>query len=52
MELIDHINATGIGPSVYVRIPSPMCKLLGIVKGSALNIYKDGNKIVYEKKVE
>ena len=49
MELVGHTKATAVGTSLYVLIPTAQCKLLGIGKGVSMKIYKDGNKIIYEK---
>lgn len=50
MELIDQMNVSAFGGSLYIRLTAPVCKILGIEKGTAMNMYKDGNKIVFEVK--
>jgi antitoxin component of MazEF toxin-antitoxin module len=49
MEQIDSTNAVMIGGSIYVRIPAPACKLMEIIKGTGLKVYRDGNKLIYER---
>ena len=48
MEQIDFTNVAAFGGSLYVRLPAPICKVMGIEKGSEMKVYKDGNKLVFE----
>jgi hypothetical protein len=52
MEFIDRSKAIVLGSTIYIRIPAPTCQNIGIVKGTPLNVYRDGNKIVYERVIE
>lgn len=49
MEQIDTTSITAIGVSLYVRIPAPTCRIMGLTKGTKMNIYRDGDKILFDK---
>ena len=49
MEQIDTTSIAAIGVSHYVRIPAPTCRIMGLVKGTKMNIYRDGDMILFEK---
>lgn len=49
MEKVGTTRAASNGTSLYARIPAPICTLLGIVKGTEMNIYKEGSIIMFSK---
>jgi antitoxin component of MazEF toxin-antitoxin module len=49
MEQIDRTNVSAFGGSLFVRLSAPVCKVMGIEKGTSMNVYKDGDKIVFEQ---
>ena len=51
MEKIDSTNVLSIGNSLYFRIPKPACTDLGFVKGTELDIFRDGDMIAFKKGV-
>lgn len=52
MEQIDRAPVTQMGGTMLIRIPKPVCAILGIKKGTPMDIYKDGDSIVYRKGCE
>jgi antitoxin component of MazEF toxin-antitoxin module len=49
MEQIDGTTIAAIGVSLYVRIPKPTAKIMGLVKGTRMNIYRNGDEIIFKK---
>ena len=49
MEKIDSTNVLGIGNSLYFRIPKPACVDMGFVKGTPLDIFREGDMILFSK---
>ena len=52
MEQIDRAPVTQLGGTMLIRIPKPICAILGIKKGTHMDIYKDGDTIIYRKGCE
>ena len=52
MEVIDNIKVTRMGDSLYARIPANLARVLGVTKGTALQVSKEGMRIIYERKSE
>jgi antitoxin component of MazEF toxin-antitoxin module len=38
-----------MGSSHYARIPASFCKMLGWEKGMVLNVYREGDVLMYKK---
>ena len=51
MDEIDRRSAAAFGKSLYVPLPSALCRVMDISKGTVFKLYRDGNKIIYEKLV-
>jgi hypothetical protein len=49
MEEIDRKTAAAFGKSLYISLPSSLCKVMGIAKGTGFRVYRDGDSIVYRK---
>lgn len=49
MELIANVKPLKVGDSLYVLLPANVAKVLQIEKSTMLNIFKDGDRLVYEK---
>lgn len=49
MEQIDTTKIMTIGSSMYIRIPAPIARVMNLHKGVEMNVYRDGNRILYEK---
>jgi antitoxin component of MazEF toxin-antitoxin module len=49
MELVDRTNIIAVGKSLYVLVPSSIRKVTKLVKGDRMNVYKEGNRIIYEE---
>jgi len=49
MEQVDRIKVTSLGGSLFVRLPSRVCKLIQIEKGTSMEVYRDGNAITFKK---
>jgi len=49
MEPYDSSKVIKIGSSLYIRIPAITCQRMGIVKGTQLDIYRNGDMITYKK---
>jgi len=49
MEEVDHKKVAAFGKSLYIPLSSSLCRVMNIVKGSELRVYRDGSKIVHEK---
>jgi antitoxin component of MazEF toxin-antitoxin module len=49
VELLDTTRVVKYGDSLYVRLPRSVCKILKIVKGDPMNIFRDGETVAYKK---
>jgi len=49
MELIDRITAQVSSGSMSIHVPATMVKILGWKKGDVIAIFKEGNKLIYQK---
>ena len=49
MEIIDKVKVISVGKSLYIPLPASLCSILEIVKGTGLNVYKEGDRITYER---
>ena len=52
MELIDSVKVIQNGASLYLVVPSRVARVMGISKGTKMQVSKDGERIVYERKHE
>jgi hypothetical protein len=52
MEPYDSTKVICLGSSLYVRIPAVTCTRMKIKKGDTMNIYRNGDAIVYGKVIE
>ena len=49
MEKVARTNVAAFGKSTYLRIPATLCEVMGLSKGDNMSVYRDGNKIVFER---
>ena len=49
MEIIDKVKVISVGKSLYIPLPASLCSILEIAKGTGLNVYKEGERLSYEK---
>ena len=49
MEIIDKVKVISVGKSLYIPLPASLCSILEIAKGTGLNVYKEGDRITYER---
>lgn len=49
MEQIARTKVAINGGSFIVRLPKQICEIMGITKGTMVNVYREGNTIILEK---
>ena len=49
MEIIDKVKVISVGKSLYIPLPASLCGILKFAKGTGLNVYKEGERITYER---
>jgi hypothetical protein len=49
MEQVARVRVRMFGTSFYLNLPAMLCQIMEIEKGAVMRVYRDGDKIIFER---